>query len=79
MTTLTSNAPSECSGLSVNAASLFADGEWQSCYRLRMSLEIGQPAPSFSLRNKKREEENRETYAGKHLVLAFYPLAFTGG
>lgn len=44
-----------------------------------MAIEIGQPAPPFSLRNKKREEVNQETYPGKHLVLAFYPLAFTGG
>jgi len=44
-----------------------------------MSLEIGQPAPPFSVRNKRREEVTRESFPGKHLVLAFYPLAFTGG
>lgn len=44
-----------------------------------MTLEIGQPAPAFSLRNKAFQEVTRETYAGKHLVLAFYPMAFTGG
>ena len=50
-----------------------------TCYRFRMAIEIGQPAPAFSLRNKKREEVTRDSYPGKHLVLAFYPLAFTGG
>jgi peroxiredoxin len=44
-----------------------------------MTLEIGQPAPPFSLRNKNREEITLDSYPGKHLVLAFYPLAFTGG
>jgi peroxiredoxin len=44
-----------------------------------MTLEIGQPAPAFSLRNKKREEVTLDSYPGKRLVLAFYPIAFTGG
>ena len=44
-----------------------------------MTIEIGQPAPAFTLRNKTREEVTLDSYAGKHLVLAFYPLAFTGG
>lgn len=50
-----------------------------ACYRLRMTIEVGQPAPAFTLRNKKREEITGESFPGKHLVLAFYPLAFTGG
>lgn len=44
-----------------------------------MTLEIGQPAPVFVLRNKAFQEVTRESFAGKHLVLAFYPMAFTGG
>lgn len=44
-----------------------------------MAIEIGQPAPAFALRNKKREEVTGDSYPGKHLILAFYPLAFTGG
>ena len=44
-----------------------------------MTLEIGKPAPAFTLRSKDREEVTRESFPGKHLVLAFYPLAFTGG
>jgi peroxiredoxin len=44
-----------------------------------MSIEIGKPAPPFTLRNRSREEVTLDTYAGKHLVLAFYALAFTGG
>ena len=44
-----------------------------------MTLEIGQPAPPFSLRNKQREEVTLDSYPGKRLVLAFYLLAFTGG
>ena len=44
-----------------------------------MSLEVGKPAPAFVLRDKKFQEVTRESFAGKHLVLAFYALAFTGG
>ena len=48
-------------------------------YPPTMALEVGQPAPAFVLRNKAREEVTLESYPGKHLVLAFYALAFTGG
>jgi peroxiredoxin len=44
-----------------------------------MTIEVGQPVPAFSLRDRQREEVTQESYPGKHLVLAFYPLAFTGG
>lgn len=44
-----------------------------------MALEVGQPAPQFTLLNRNRERVTLESYPGKHLVLAFYPLAFTGG
>ncbi|HJP41104.1 MAG TPA: redoxin domain-containing protein [Dehalococcoidia bacterium] len=44
-----------------------------------MSIEQGQAAPAFTLRNRNREEVTLGSYESKHLVLAFYPLAFTGG
>ncbi len=44
-----------------------------------MALEVGQPAPKFTLRGKNREEVTGDSFPGKHLVLAFYALAFTGG
>ena len=44
-----------------------------------MSAEVGKPAPPFTLRNKDREEVTLDSFPGKHLVLAFYPMAFTGG
>lgn len=44
-----------------------------------MTLEVGQPAPPFTLRNKSFQEVTKESFPGKHLVLAFYALAFTGG
>ena len=49
------------------------------CTLAWMTLEIGQPAPPFTLRNKAFQEVTGESFPGKHLVLAFYPLAFTGG
>ena len=44
-----------------------------------MAIEIGSPAPSFTLLDKDRQPVTLDTHPGKHLVLAFYPLAFTGG
>ena len=44
-----------------------------------MAIEVGQSAPPFTVLNKKREPVSLDTFPGKHLVLAFYPLAFTGG
>jgi len=44
-----------------------------------MTIEVGQPAPPFVLLDKDRNEMTEQSFPGKHLVLAFYPLAFTGG
>ena len=44
-----------------------------------MTPIIGEPALPFTLLNKDREEITLDSFPGKHLVLAFYPLAFTGG
>jgi peroxiredoxin len=44
-----------------------------------MPLEVGQPAPPFSLRDRDRKEVTLDSFPGKRLVLAFYALAFTGG
>ena len=44
-----------------------------------MALEAGQPAPPFTLMDRDRQQVTLESFGDKHLVLAFYPLAFTGG
>ena len=44
-----------------------------------MPATVGQPAPPFTVLDKAREQITLESYPGKHIVLAFYPLAFTGG
>jgi peroxiredoxin len=44
-----------------------------------MAIAVGQPAPEFKLLDRERQAITRESFPGKHLVLAFYPLAFTGG
>ena len=44
-----------------------------------MTPTTGEPAPPFTLLNKEREEITLDSFPDKHLVLAFYPLAFTGG
>ncbi len=42
-------------------------------------LEVGAKMPEFSLRDTEREEITHESLAGSISVLAFYPMAFTGG
>ena len=44
-----------------------------------MAVAIGDKAPDFTLMNSTREQITLDSFAGKYLVLAFYPLAFTGG
>jgi len=42
-------------------------------------LEVGSQMPAFTLRNPQRENVTQEAFAGSIAVLAFYPMAFTGG
>lgn len=42
-------------------------------------LEIGAQLPTFSLRDASREEVTDEAFRGSIAVLAFFPMAFTGG
>lgn len=43
-----------------------------------MTLQIGTPAPAFTLRNTETENVSLADYTGKNLVILFFPLAFTG-
>lgn len=43
-----------------------------------MGLQIGQTAPDFALYNTEKNKIALNDYAGKNLVLLFFPLAFTG-
>lgn len=42
-----------------------------------MSLEIGKPAPDFELNSHLEKPVRLKDYRGKHIVLAFFPLAWT--
>lgn len=42
-------------------------------------LEIGDQMPDFTLRNAQREEVTQQDFDGSITVIAFYPMAFTGG
>ena len=45
-----------------------------------MAIQVGDPAPDFSLPDGKGGTIALADYRGKQpVVLAFYPLAFTGG
>ena len=43
-----------------------------------MAAEVGQKAPQFTLVNTDLKATNLTDFAGKNVVLAFYPAAFTG-
>lgn len=42
-----------------------------------MALQVGQPAPDFSLYNSEKNKVNLSEQRGKNVLLMFYPQAFT--
>ena len=43
-----------------------------------MAVEVGQPAPEFTLYDIDRKQRSLSEFRGKSVILAFYPGAFTG-
>ncbi|GAC1425143.1 MAG: peroxiredoxin [Chitinophagaceae bacterium] len=43
-----------------------------------MKIEIGQPAPPFTLHDTAKKEVTLKSLEGKNVLLLFFPLAFTG-
>lgn len=43
-----------------------------------MTINIGDKAPNFTLRDSDKAEVSLEEFRGKNVVLLFFPLAFTG-
>ncbi|HEY4209116.1 MAG TPA: redoxin domain-containing protein [Puia sp.] len=43
-----------------------------------MSVQVGQPAPAFSLYDSEKKKVSLEDFKGKNVVLLFFPQAFTG-
>ncbi len=43
-----------------------------------MSIQVGQPAPDFTLFNTEKQEVSLSSFKGKNVVVLFFPLAFTG-
>ncbi len=46
---------------------------------MSMSVEVGHQAPDFTLENELGEEVSLSTYAGKNIILYFYPKDMTPG
>jgi peroxiredoxin len=42
-----------------------------------MSLKIGDKAPAFTLKDTEKQDVSLSDYAGKNVILLFFPLAFT--
>ncbi len=43
-----------------------------------MSVDVGDKAPDFTLKDQHGQDVSLSDYASKNVVLVFYPLAFTG-
>ena len=43
-----------------------------------MSVQVGKPAPSFSLYDSEKKKVSLEDFKGKNVLLLFFPQAFTG-
>ena len=43
-----------------------------------MSVQVGQPAPGFSLYDSEKKKVSLEDLKGKNVLLLFFPQAFTG-
>ncbi len=43
-----------------------------------MSLQIGDIAPAFTLKDTEKQDVSLSDFAGKNVVVFFFPLAFTG-
>lgn len=43
-----------------------------------MSVSVGQKAPDFTLHNSEKEAVTLSNFAGKNLLLLFFPQSFTG-
>ncbi|MEL7119684.1 MAG: redoxin domain-containing protein [Bacteroidota bacterium] len=42
-----------------------------------MAIEVGTPAPNFTLFSSEKQEVSLDSYKGKNVVLLFFPAAFT--
>ena len=43
-----------------------------------MAINVGQPAPDFTLHETPQQQRSLSDYRGKNVVIAFFPGAFTG-
>lgn len=43
-----------------------------------MAIQVGQPAPDFTLRDTEKQKVTLSEQKGKNVLLLFYPAAFTG-
>lgn len=43
------------------------------------ALEAGDPAPDFALTGSDGKQHRLSDYRGRHVVIAWFPKAFTGG
>ena len=64
-------------GVAAMAAALSAQGTQPPAPPVE--LKVGDPAPAFSLQGSDGKVHRLSDYKGKTVVLAWFPMAFTGG
>lgn len=50
---------------------------YKECKENTMKLQIGMPAPEFTLNDAEGKEVSLRDFRGKNVVIAFFPLAWT--
>jgi hypothetical protein len=79
-----------CSGYTGHPPQTEVSLMWRMCFLLLLigalppettarELVPGDPAPDFALAGSDGQTHVLSTYRGKHVVLAWFPKAFTGG
>jgi peroxiredoxin len=53
------------------------DQHFKSTNQFIMALQVGQPAPSFTLFDTNKQQVSLSSFAGKNVLLLFFPQAFT--
>jgi hypothetical protein len=70
---------SACAGFLATGAAVLASAQAPATPPNPVDLKVGDPAPAFALQGSDGKIHKLSDYAGKYVVLAWFPKAFTGG
>jgi cytochrome oxidase Cu insertion factor (SCO1/SenC/PrrC family) len=70
---------SACAGFLATSAAVLAAAQTAATPPNPVELKVGDTAPAFALQGSDGKIHKLSDYAGKYVVLAWFPKAFTGG